>query len=135
MKTNTSKRTYLTKTKPAQAFHYRTRLVMCPIEERRWLADFMREWHRRQASRVEAFLPRLTAREISRQLENLPTHLFPEDADGGETRLEIALIRAMQAKGENVHDVLSEAAQVAPSAKPEYFQADKCLRGPEYLFI
>lgn len=119
MKTNASK--------PPQNFHYRTRLTMCPIEERRWLADFMREWHRRQASRIEALLPRVSAREISRQLERLPTHLFPEDADGTETRLEIALMKSLQANGEDVHVVLSEAAQVAPAAKPEYFQADKCL--------
>jgi hypothetical protein len=124
MKTNASK--------PPQDFRYRTRLAMCPIEERRWLADFMREWHRRQASRIEALLPRVSAREISRQLECLPPHLFPEDADGGETRLEIALIRAMQAKGENVHDVLNGAPD--GSAKPDYFRADKCLRLSEYSF-
>jgi hypothetical protein len=81
---------------------------MCPIQERRERADFMREWRRHQPARIQTFLPRLTAREIRRELDIMPANLFPGSQTGDEDRFECALIQALLAKGVTPYRVLRQ---------------------------
>lgn len=99
-------------------------------QERRELAEFLRNRKRHQSVRIDLFMARLTAREIRAALDQVPAEMFSSRGEDHEDRFEHALCRALLDKGVAPFDVLEASA---PAAKPEYFQT-QTLRGIEDLF-
>ncbi len=111
----------------------RTRFTMCKAEELRERERFMAAWRAARPERLAAMMKPLAAREIETALDLVPPQFFPAGDDGFEDRFEFAVVTALRSKGIAPYDVLKAAPD--GTMRPDYFQADKCLRGPEYSFI